>query len=293
MTMYGKKIVLEAGEGIRFVTREEDGTFYIKAVNNKQYVGAEHPPIPDGFEYVEGEKADGFVIRNTADGSEFTWLPVDMLEPNGTLDGENFCEKFGRRNFCNQNFSQDGYHESVNLELLASVKKYGGCYFPRYVASKENGKPVFKKDKKPWVNINYHDASAQARAYAEARDDIGSCEVCGAAWDSIMQWLIQTTKTKAEVAENSTSWGNYGNTPNPLRKVVKTGYWSEWEVNHIDGLAGNVDEWTSEQYGESRRVLRGGSYFDDGNAWPAARRYNEDPFYVCDDTGFRLLLYIK
>ena len=56
-------------------------------------------PIPERFEYVLGEKINGFVIRNTADDSEFTWVPADMLEPNGTLDGVNFCEKFGRRNF--------------------------------------------------------------------------------------------------------------------------------------------------------------------------------------------------
>ena len=35
-------------------------------------------PIPDGFEHVEGTTIDtGYVIKNTSDGNEFVWVPVE------------------------------------------------------------------------------------------------------------------------------------------------------------------------------------------------------------------------
>ena len=40
---------------------------------------------------------NGFVIERKADKSQFVWVPVGSLMPNGTQDGIRFHEKFGRR----------------------------------------------------------------------------------------------------------------------------------------------------------------------------------------------------
>ena len=55
------------------------------------------PPIPEGWKHVVGEWNNGFVILDSK-GNNFVWVPVGFLDANGTLDGTNFSEKFGRRN---------------------------------------------------------------------------------------------------------------------------------------------------------------------------------------------------
>ena len=61
------------------------------------------PPVPTGFAHVKGEWDDGFVIRQIKDAfeseSEFVWIPVCLLDADGTLDGQNFQEQFGARNY--------------------------------------------------------------------------------------------------------------------------------------------------------------------------------------------------
>ena len=109
-----------------------------------------------------------------------------------------------------------------------------------------------------------------------------------------MEWFIKTeVKTLAEIAEDSTEWGNYWNTENSPKKVVETGSREEWCANNIYDFAGNVDEWTQEQNESSYRVIRGGVYYRNGYIYPVAyRNYNDhNNDYFC--TGFRATLYIK
>ncbi|MCI8384735.1 MAG: hypothetical protein HFJ33_07815 [Clostridia bacterium] len=101
--------------------------------------------IPEGYNHICGEWNNGFVIERCSDGSQFVWIPVGSLDSNGKLDGEKFSEKFGRRNYMNNEFSDDGFNEALNgelLEQLESVKKYGKFYISRYNISESSaGKP--------------------------------------------------------------------------------------------------------------------------------------------------------
>ena len=166
-----EKFVLKAEKGITFeVSEGTSGELIIRALNiatvsvySTNYV---NPPIPEGYKHVCGKWNNGFVIERCSDGSQFVWIPVGSLDSNGTLDGEHFSEKFGRRNYRNDEFSDDEFNEALNgelLEQLESVKKYGGFYISRYDISKSSaGKPQSVKGVMPWVNINFDDAKKVA-----------------------------------------------------------------------------------------------------------------------------------
>lgn len=254
------------------------------------------PYIPEGYVHLKGSWDTGFVIQNKSDKSEFTWIPVGFLDPDATLDGEHFVEKYGRMNFYDSDFSATGYHEEVNQDFFESVKKYGGYYVSAYHASKEKGKLVFKKGNMPWTNINYPDAAAAAASYAKGSKDVVSCITAGAVFDTMLRWIIKSgAKTKEEVVNDSTSWGNYWNTPNSPHKVMPTGSNENWCVCNICDIAGNVREWTSEVGWCSCRVMRGGSYDPNlgGDDWPVAGRGSFNPYLGDSLTSFRAVFYIK
>ena len=298
-----EKFVLEAEKGITFeVSEGTSGELIIRALNNAtanvystNYV---NPPIPEGYKHVCGEWNNGFVIERCSDGSQFVWISVESLDSNGTLDGEHFSEKFGRRNYyMNNEFSDDKFNEALNdelLEQLESVKKYGGFYISRYNISKSSeGKPQSVKGVMPWVKINFDDAKKVASTI-EDNEAVKSHLTFGAEYDSVLEWFIKTeVKTLAEIVEDSTEWGNHWNTENSPKKVVETGSREEWCANNIYDFAGNVAEWTQEQNESSRRVIRGGDYNFHAYGYPVAYRFCTSPNLDYDVTGFRATLYIK
>ena len=297
-----KKIVLEADNGITFkISEGTSGAITIKAMKNStvnvystNYV---NPPIPEGYKYVCGEWNNGFVIERCSDGSQFVWIPVGSLNSNGTLDGEHFSEKFGRRDYMNDEFYFGKFNEALNdelLEQLESVKKYGGFYISRYNISKSSeGKPQSVKGVMPWVNIDGYDAKKIASTI-EDNEAVKSHLTFGAEYDSVLEWFIKTeVKTLAEIAEDSTKWGNHSNTANSPHKLVETGSREEWCVNNICDFAGNVCEWTQDKDENSYHVVRGGYYCNDGFIFPVACRYFSNPYNYSNCTGFRATLCIK
>ena len=298
-----EKFVLEAEKGITFeVSEGTSGELIIRALNITKAVDVlsenyANPPILEGYKHICGEWNNGFVIERSSDGSQFVWIPVGSLDSNGTLDGEHFSEKFGRRNYMNDEFSDDEFNEALNgelLEQLESVKKYGGFYISRYNISKNSeGKPQSVKGVMPWVNINFDDAKKVASTI-EDNEAVKSHLTFGAEYDSVLEWFIKTeVKTLAEIAEDSAEWGNHWNTDNFPGKVLKTGRREKWCANNIYDFAGNVHEWTQEQNKSFYRVIRGGSCFDHGNYFPVACRFYHSPYSYNYNIGFRATLCIK
>jgi len=297
-----EKIVLEAEKGITFeVSERANGELIIRALNivsdniySENYV---NPPIPEGYKYVEGEWKNGYVIERCSDGSQFVWIPVGSLDSDGTLDGEQFTEKFGRRNYQKVEFSDNEFNEPLEGELFEqfeSVKKYGGFYISRYNISKSSkGKPQSVKGVMPWVSIDFNDAK-QVASTIEDNKAVKSHLTYGAEYDSVLAWFIKSdAKTLHEIAEDSTEWGNHWNTEKSPKKVVETGSCEEWCANKIYDFAGNVDEWTQEQNESSYRVIRGGDYRYYGCNYPVAYRLCNCPNRYYLNTGFRATLYIK
>lgn len=294
-----EKFVLEAEKGITFeVSEETSGKVIIRARNiatanvcSTNYV---NPPIPEGYKHVCGEWNNGYTIERCSDGSQFVWIPVGSLDPNGTLDGEHFSEKFGRRNYMNDEFSDNEFNEALNgelLEQLESVKKYGGFYISRYNISKSSeGKPQSVKGVMPWVNINFDDAKKIASTI-EDNEAVKSHLTFGVEYDSVLEWFIKTeAKTLDEITENSTGGGNHRNTESSPRKLVETGSREKWCANNIYGY---VDEFTQEQNESSFHVIRGSDFYDFGKRYIVAYRDYYLPDNVFGETGFRAALYIK
>ena len=110
-----EKFVLEAEKGITFeVSEGTSGELIIRALNiataNVYSTNYVNPPIPEGYKHIFGEWNNGFVIERCSDGNQFVWIPVGSLDSNGTLDGEHFSEKFGRRNYMDDKFSYHGLY---------------------------------------------------------------------------------------------------------------------------------------------------------------------------------------
>jgi len=306
-----KGIILEASEGTsgelvikakamqsrEVVNKTKENVTIQTAKTNNHGINYKNPPIPKGYKHICGEWNNGFVIERCSDGSQFVWVPVGSLDSNGTLDGVSFTEKFGRRNYRNDKFSEGGFHERLTNELalqLESVKKYGGFYISRYHISKSSkGKPQSVKGVMPWVDISFNQAKKVASTIEDS-ETVKSHLTYGAEYDSVLEWFINSNvRTCSEIAENSTNWGNYWNTKNSPRRLVETGRRKKWCTNNIYDFAGNVNEWTQEEKGSSYRVIRGGYYYDDGGNYPVAYRdyYYPDNYY--NYTGFRATLYIK
>jgi len=294
-----EKFVLEAEKGITFEVSEgtSEGELIIRALNiaTANVYSTINPPIPEGWEHVEGEWNNGFVIQDSK-GNQFVWVPVGFLDPNGTLDGSSCSEKFGRRNYRDDEFSDDEFNEELEEELhkqWESVQKYGGFYISRYnISQSKTGEAKSVKGAMPWTNINWFDAMEAAKTFGDGVS-VKSHLPYGAEYDSVLEWFIKSkARTTDEIASDSTQWGNFWNTKDSPRKVVKTGRCKEWSTNGIYDLAGNVDEWTQEKNESSYRVIRGGFYNFNGYYYPVAYRYFNYPFNYYFYTGFRATLFL-
>ena len=136
--------------------------------------------------------------------------------------------------------------------------------------------------------------------------------IWGIQWDETLKWLIDTgEKTYAEIASDSTSWGNYRNNSfkyytNTSKSTatksansttrIPSGAYDGANANNVFDLAGNVWDWTCESYGSgtgSYRSYRGGYYGLYGSSVPAANRNSNSPNYSYNNVGLRCALYIK
>ena len=303
-----EKFVLEAGKDVTFdVSEGTNGELIITARTENLYsTDYVNPPIPEGYKHVCGEWNNGFVIERFSDRSQFVWIPVGSLDSNGTLDGVSFVEKFGRRNYLDNNFNylkhrgtrwyEAEYKEPLTAELslqIESVKKYGGFYISRYNISKSpQGKPQSIKGVMPWVDINFDDAKKVASTI-EDNEAVKSHLTFGAEYDSVLEWFMKSNvRTLSEIIEDSNHWGNFNIEDSPKR-LVETGSREEWSTNNIYDFAGNVSEWTQEQYNDLCRVFRGGNYIVGGCMDSVARRHNVSLNYDVLEAGFRAVLWLK
>lgn len=305
------KIVFEAESGTTLkLSVGPRGELVVKSVRltdySENYV---NPPIPDGYKHVCGEWNTGFVIERISDGSQFVWIPVGFLDYDGTLDSEYFDEKFGRRNYMNNNFSKNRFYEKLEGELLEqfeSVKKYGGFYLSRFNISlnERTGKPQSVKGVIPFVESICEKTKELARGM-ENSETVKSHLLFGAEYDSVLAWLLKSkAKTHKEIAEDSKKWGHYIDwhyKNDNYEELSETGSREEWCANNIYDFAGNVVEYTQEtsrHYADEydNIVRRGGSFMQFGFSSPVAERWVSSCFDFRDGdeyTGFRVALCIK
>ena len=273
-----KKIVLEVEDCMNisieeknfnfFIEDTSDGTLKIRGIKDKKtnldkkseirgismnITGDyRNPVIPIGYEYVNGKWLTGFVIERISDNSRFVWIPVGVLPANGTLDGIHFDQQFGRRNYNNDIFNIDYYHQEITEELkeiIKSIELYGGFWIAAFEASwtsiEKNKEIRFVKTKKSINCINFNEAKELSNNF-ETCSNAKSTLVYGEMYDTVLEWL--------KLSEND--------------------------------LEGSLYEWTIESYSFHLRVFRSGFYI------PNSYRSICLPTNSDKSIGFRSALYI-
>ena len=136
--------------------------------------------------------------------------------------------------------------------------------------------------------------------------------IWGIQWDETLKWLIDTgEKTYAEIASDSTSWGNYRNNSftyytntsksTATKKsynstIIPSGAYEGANANNIFDLAGNAFKWTLESNGSGasdKRSRRSGTENNYGNEYCAAYRGSYYPFSNYSYMSLRCTLFIK
>ena len=206
-------------------------------------------------------------------------------------------------------------HEFLNqLEkefnnMVASVEKYGGFYIGRYETGNINqDTPVIQKGNTNIRSQTWYNMYKRCKNIRGANTNVETGMIWGNQWDRTLMWLIETgSKTKEQIADDSTSWGNYYNatfeyvnssgstaTKNENSSTrIPTGSAEYTKANNIYDLAGNVRDWTMEAGSTNGRVYRGGYYDYYGVYNPAGYRYGDVPTSSGDNCGCRSALYIK
>lgn len=218
------------------------------------------------------------------DGSEFVWVP--------TTSTGLAVRDFG--SYVSWGSDPDDYWDETELplyqDMVASVEAYGGFYMGRYEASYGSGNdlsdytPASKRVESTdsgriWVRFSPQDATIACQNLYANNDTVQGFFPWGINYDTTLQWLIDSgCKTEEEVAQDSTSWGNYSNDAfSPGADGSTTGLWEDAKANNIYDLAGNNWEWTQERHGYDSYVMRAGGYnlmggSCPGYAYPAALR---------------------
>ena len=278
----GFRVMLYLSEGKASFGEIQD---YDTTINGKK-PAYNNPIIPAGFMPVNTDEANwgnqestpedwnkGLVIQDS-NRNQFVWVPVDKIEVT--------YEKWIERGISYKETNGDEVPDILNEwgeNEKTQVEKYGGFYIARYEASiNGQGEAETQAGRTVTTGISYTEAKKLAE---EIRTDekvkIGIAT--GTQWDTTMRW-IANEKGEAAVLDNSTSWGNYG------ESIKQTGQAS---AKNIYDLAGNAWEWTSEKY-KDQKIYRGGVVRDEGT--PAGYRGSYDQNKTDEGTSFRMSLYI-
>ena len=263
--------------------------------------------IPKGFKVsiksTEQFIDDGLVILDK-DDNEYVWIPVS----DGKLDRK----EYGKYWEAGRQLSD--FSETLPSALVISVETYKGFYIARYEAGAvgdvtsiaEDGsvKPLSKPSINVWNTIPYDsngtnsDTPTGTGAYKVANSlypasdfKVGATStlIYGAQWDEALEFIATKDST---YPTNSTGKGNYEINSTTDSSLKLTGYYG---VNNIYDMAGNVWEWTMEDY-LIYSVIRSGCYSNPAADFPASSRYHnpggpgqKNNIFI----GFRIALYIK
>lgn len=156
-------------------------------------------------------------------------------------------------------------------------------YISRYEISKgDDGAPMSVPGKDVWVNITRKEAKELAKSFAvDGTSDL----IENADWDKMWEFL-STKIGRALVFDDSTSIGAYYNNGGKVR----TGENSSFMTYNIDCLAGNHWCITNGIDKNGYVVLRGGSYYCNGDYLPMASTSDISPDFRFYDIGFRIVL---
>ena len=231
------------------------------------------------------------------DFNEYVWIPISdsskfaRVAWNGPYwNGFNWQE--GEHPLANSSETSKYWEKTSSEEytdMVDGVSINKGFYISRYEASEMNSTTAqSKRGQNPWTKVARTTAKT---ASSNMKSEMNSHLIYGVEWDSILQWLLDSqakigadtvgeplqTIAIEDIQSDSRSWGNYNNSVGGAAENSgsrqPSGINEYWKVNNIYDLAGNVLEWTQENYSTGAvRAVRGGDYYSDGAGVPAANR---------------------
>lgn len=188
--------------------------------------------------------------------------------------------------------------EQKYLEIMESIKKYGGFYIGRYETGGLSSTAVINKMNTDIGSQNWYTMYKKCLTLKGNNNNITTMMITGSLWDETLDWIVSSGATNSEgttltyqlVGSNSTTFGNYYNaTFNYIAKDaemptatetkaiststrIPAGSAEYTKTNNIYDMAGNVLEWTTEAYSTDYRVCRGGDCYNVGVYSPMAYR---------------------
>ena len=220
-------------------------------------------------------------------------------------------------------------YDNHKKSMLKSVYENGGFYIGKYEVGTETLRntedtelttPVIKEGAYPYNYVTCK--QAQERSGLLATGGRTSSLMFGIQWDLVLKHIeTKQAKTQKELKTDSTDWGNYydvvfeitkgkysENDGEKFEDVGEDGYLKAGDddillttgattINstlNIYDLAGNLYEWTLEQYiwvSSMPCIVRGGDYRNHGNGTPASIRGCSSTTNSHNSDGFRPALW--
>ena len=293
-------VVIKDSNGNEWVWIEVPKSIY----TNTEYNGGTAPTSSEDYEKIESVMQE-YAKYYRESGHEDTWYSEEQ-----------------------HGFASATDYNNHKNSMLKSVYENGGFYIGRYEAGTETLRnvedaplttPVIKKGAYPYNYVTCK--QAQERSGLLATGGRTSSLMFGIQWDLVMKHIeTKQGKTQDELKTKSTDWGNYydatfnittgkysedrGATFEDVGEegyqktenagvILTTGATTRNSTLNIYDLAGNVWEWTLEQYTSYSYgpcAVRGGVYYDYDH-YPASYHYGNSTTYSYDDYGFRPALW--
>ena len=267
--------------------------------------------IPEGFKIAKGSAStvQGGVVIEDKDGNQFVWVPVATLADY-------------KRTWYTGVSTLSSYSEALPEDEKTSVERYKGFYIGRYEAgdkestgttkatfrtssSDTSNSVTIKADQVPYNYVTRTQAISLAEGFKTQQGYKAKTKLVSSyAWDTTIAFIEKTVNNYG----SSSSQGNYYNTSVNYKDItdeskpektkaenssllVATGQTTP--VCNIYDMGGNVWEWTTESYSDTRYpyARRGGRYDSAFAGYPAGSRGNYSDL-AFDHLGFRLTLFM-
>ena len=286
-------------------------------------------PIPEGYNYIKGDKIGGAVITDAASGeekvgNEFVWVPVDTLSdmavPTTGKDANNFLNYRGvLYNWEKDNTGKTQYDWSADSTSFREPANLDSKYDSTNMMQNWNSTLYQEEYNKMVRSVSNYGGFYVGRYEMSINDTSKNAQSkygetsATAEKTSANQWYGLYNKAKTYAPENADSkvvssmiWGSQwdamlrwmknndidvtGLIPKDYNQTRITGGANKDKLNNVYDLLGNSLEWTQEANNTSYRVIRGGYY--NSSIAPSYRSY-DCPTDTLSNDGSRFTLYIK
>ena len=283
---------------------------------NTQYNGGTAPTSSEDYEKIESVMEE--YVKEYRDSTyKDTWYSEEQHGFESAADYDNHKKSMLKSVYENGGFYIGKYEVGIKEDAYRTYEIKEEEFDIEHPTTGYT--PVIQEDKYVynWVRANQAQELSESLATGERTSSL----MFGIQWDLVMKHIeTKQGKTQEELNRKSTDWGNYYNAQFEITKgkysedygenfkdigtdgytkgrdtiLLTTGATTRNATMNIYDLAGNVCEWTLEQYTLSTNgscTLRGGHYGNYGGDYPASDHAFFSTSYNGATYGFRPALW--